>query len=406
MLKYKVTMPASVLASVLVVSTLIFIGVSLVMLLRNSELMMVWDHQRHAQQKANLISAITRYCQDSTLNTDLRRDTTLRLFPEEDSSWVTIQSCRWGLYEMLEITAGQQRASCLLGKTAESYYKAGLYIPDGQHILSIAGNTCLEGKLYLGKNGISYARIKSEFFNGTSVVPSQIYLSEKEFPVLEPETKTHVRDLFAYPVKALPLSGISGEESFSVPVVYRHIGAEIEEMNLSGRFVLYADDTLYIRGNNRLQGIIVVARKVRISQGFKGRLQIFARDSIVMENSVHLLSGSGLWVNGELPGRSIRLGEECMVEGYVVVMGNSLKQEHPVPHYFQPISSVVKGLVYVDGTAHIKGSIRGCLYARKLCYFASEGYYPDLLYEVTLCRNGEVVYPFLMRGPVERREVR
>lgn len=406
MWKYKVTMPASVLASVLVISTLIFMGVFFVMLLFDSELLLFSDCYRQGQEKAWLNSAVVRYCQDSTLHTGISTDTTLMLFPEERNSKVSIRSYRWGLYEILEITAGRYTARRLLGKAAESFYEAAMYVPERQRMLSVAGKTQLKGKLYLGAKGITYVRMREDFYKATLLDMSQIYRSKEEFPEVGQEVEALVSNLMANGLKELPPAEREGEVSFSHPIVYRQLEPDVGEMDLSGHFVLYAGDTLCIRENNRFRGVIAVARKVRITQGFKGSLQIFARDSIILEKQVILLPGSGLWVNGELSGRSIRLGENCVINGYVVVRGNRLTSERPVPHYFQSPGSLVKGLVYIDGTAHIQGSIEGCLYAREFCYFAPEGYYSDLLCDVMLRRNGAAVYPFLLKGPTERREVR
>lgn len=86
-------------------------------------------------------------------------------------------------------------------------------------------------------------------------------------------------------------------------------------MGLTGPYVLCAADSLYIRGDCRLRGVIIVAGKVRIGTGFKGAVQVFARDAIGLEERVVLQAGSGLWVNGGTRWRSVRLGENCRVDG-------------------------------------------------------------------------------------------
>ena len=54
-------------------------------------------------------------------------------------------------------------------------------------------------------------------------------------------------------------------------------------------------------------------------------------------------------MNGGTRWRSVRLGENCRVDGYVVVRGNTEQPQSPYAHYHQPSSAVVRGLVYVDG---------------------------------------------------------
>lgn len=406
MLKQNVTMPASVLASVLVISTLIFIGILMVMSLWNSDLLYLSGYNTREQQKADLSSAIVRYCQDTAFCSIFQGDTSLVLFPEVTASEVKFRKRSWGLYEMLEVTAGQQKTFRLLGKAAESFYRAVLYIPERQRTLSVSGNSRVDGRLCLGEKGLAYTQIKAEFFSGIPIELSRIGRSGEEF--LEPEAFVvgHIDDLFKNTGEALSDVELSGEESFGNPAVFRRVGREIRGVNLRGPYILSAADSLYIRGDCRLRGIIVVAGKVRIGQGFQGCLQVFARDSIILEEGVSLQAGSGLLVSGVYPGRLIRLGERCVIEGYVVVMGNDETPERPSAHYFQSSSCRVKGLVYVDGTAHIQGEIEGSLYVKELCYFAPEGYYMDLLYGLSLCRQPGIVYPIFMKSPAERREVR
>ena len=375
---------ASVMSSVLVVSTLMFIGMLGVLFLWDSEHLLAARYFFREQQRAHLSSAVVKYCQDTSFCIGFRQDTSLMLFPGLATSEVGFYRKRWGLYEMLLLTAGDEKKCCLMGKVDEGYSRAALYLPERGRTLSIAGKSRIEGKLYIGGQGVAYTQVRSP----------------------APEITAYVGELFRYAIEEWPEAENFGQATFAGPVEYRRIGQEIKAMGLTGPYVLCAADSLYIRGDCRLRGVIIVAGKVRIGTGFKGAVQVFARDAIGLEERVVLQAGSGLWVNGGTRWRSVRLGENCRVDGYVVVRGNTEQPQSPYAHYHQPSSAVVRGLVYVDGIADVRGVVEGSLYAGELCHFASEGYYADLFYNVSVCRSPGTVYPFLIKGPVERREVK
>ena len=90
-----------------------------------------------------------------------------------------------------------------------------------------------------------------------------------------------------------------------------------------------------------------------------------------------------------------------MIAGAKVIAG-----EQKQLLYYQPESSRVRGLLYVDGIAEVHGFVTGSLYARECYYFAPEGYYSGILYNAVLPGNPGGVYPLWMRGPYERREVK
>lgn len=397
---------ASVMSGVLVVSTLMFIGMLGVLFLWDSGHLLAARYFFREQQRAHLSSAVVKYCQDTLFCTGFGQDTSLMLFPGLATSEVGFRRKRWGLYEMLVLTAGDEKKCCLMGKADESYSRAALYLPERRRTLSIAGKSRIEGKVYIGEQGVAYTQVRSEFFDGIPIAVSDICRSGEMLPSPSPEITAYIDELFRYAAEEWPEAESSGQITFAGPAEFRRVGREMGAMRLTGPYVLCAADSVYIRGDCRLRGVIIVAGKVCIGAGFQGAVQVFAREAIGLEERVVLQAGSGLWVNGGSIWRSVRLGEDCRVDGYVVVAGNAERPESPYAHYRQPASAGVRGLVYVDGIADVRGVVEGSLYAGELCHFAAEGYYADLFYDLSVSRSSDTVYPFLMKGPVERREIK
>lgn len=402
------TLSASVLATVLVVCTLMLLGVLMVINLWNMDLTRYYLYHHGEQLRANVESGFLLYQSDSTLQRRWAKDSSILLFDEQEESRVRFTRDRWGMYEIVRVQAGNgKRYSVrLMGKTWESDKKAILYIPENDRSFSLTGRTFLEGMIYLPRNGISYTQMRSEFFNGKRVKEESVRISEKEFPGMDEETCQQITDLLSYAGPREWLETPALKNSFSEPTRWIETGENLSGLSVEGRIILYAPDDLYLEQDNCLENVIIVGRKIEIADGFTGCIQVFARDTIILGNQVCLKAGSGLHVKQKGEGCLVKLGDRDEINGYVIVESILSNDEQKRANYIQPETSKVRGLVYVDGIAEVHGMVTGSLYARECYYFAPEGYYSGTLYNTILPGNPGVAYPLLMKGPHERKEVK
>ena len=377
---------ASVLATVLVVSTLLLLGVLMVIELWNFDLVRYNLYHQGEQARANVESGFLLYSRDSTLSYRWEGDSSVLLFGQREDSRVRYSRQRWGMYEVVGVQSGRHCSVRLLGKKAETF---------------------AEGDVYLPRNGISYTQLRSEFFKGRALDKKQIKTSEERLPPLDEESRDVVNGLLDYAGEREWLeNGSVLQRGFREPVVRVEVGEYLSGVRVSGPVILYASSMLFVEENNRLENVIIVGDRVEFADGFSGCVQVFARDTILLGNQVCLKAGSGLYVRQEEEKGFIRLGEECEVNGYVIAGAKVSEGEQKQLLYYQPESSRVRGLLYVDGIAEVHGFVTGSLYARECYYFAPEGYYSGILYNAVLPGNPGGVYPLWMRGPYERREVK
>ena len=165
---------ASVLATVLVVSTLLLLGVLMVIELWNFDLVRYNLYHQGEQARANVESGFLLYSRDSTLSYRWEGDSSVLLFGQREDSRVRYSRQRWGMYEVVEVQNGRHRSVRLLGKKAESFWRATLYVPENNRAFSVTGRTFAEGDVYLPRNGISYTQLRSEFFKGKALDKKQI----------------------------------------------------------------------------------------------------------------------------------------------------------------------------------------------------------------------------------------
>lgn len=396
---------ASVLANVLVVSTLLLLGMlALVSFFDLSENGFYAWHQQE-QQRAYMESAFTLYSQDSSLYERGRGKDSCRyrLFEEDPASEVTFRRQMWGLYEVVTVeNYNQSRKSVrLMGKGAPAFAGAVLYLPDNGRSLALAGNTRISGKISYPGNGITYTQIRSAFFSGTPVEPGQLKKSTAYFPPVLPESREELERLMRLPVTGEVRNLCRLEVPFDEEIAVLSCGEWISGTEFGGHIVLHNDKEIYIDSTCHLDQVVVTAPVIIVGDGFRGSAQLLATDTILVGDRVKLVQPSGLYLSGSNPDRIVSIGKKSRLEGYLITEGPDKDQRRAQCRI--PSSAVCFGLVYVDGIAEVQGRVAGSLYMRESCWFAPEGYYSMVLYDAIVEENTGVVYPFWMEGPYERR---
>ncbi len=153
----------------------------------------------------------------------------------------------------------------------------------------------------------------------------------------------------------------------------------------------------------RLRDVLVVGRTIRVGDGFRGRAQLFASDTVLIGQRVTLGYPSGVFVARENPDRYIEIGPDSRIEGYAIVDGDG-KPAIKRANYRQDRTAVLRGLLWADGAAQVQGVVSGSLVANSLVYYSSEGYYEDMLYDMTLLENPAAAYPLWAEAVYRRKE--
>jgi hypothetical protein len=210
--------------------------------------------------------------------------------------------------------------------------------------------------------GVVYGQMGADFFSGDEIPPAMMSVSGEELPKPNAEAIATIKDL----------------------------------MPLAGR-------DLTIDGFQDLSDTVLVARKVRIEKGFTGPVQVFALDSIIVEAGVTLEYPSGLFSE-----KHVSIGDGSAVNGYVVVIPPEGSDEPDImqANYKQSRLARVRGMIYIDGIAQIQGIVSGTAFLDRAIYYSPQGYYENMLYDLTILENREMAWPLLLDGVPQREEVK
>lgn len=379
--------------------------VSVLMLTALLGLLTLWEHEtllfarscRLRQARADAKSAYALYRLHPERR-ELTADDGYLLYDSLPLSRVFVRVRPWGLYDAVRVsTADSLVQVCrLLGVEPEAGHT--LYSADNRSAVTLAGKTVLQGTLHLPQNGLIYGRVGSDFFQGTEIPRTAIRRSEAAIPAPDKEAEARIKTLFAQaeqvPSSPLPDSLWHPFQTDSA-AVFRLGDAEIGDCSLQGPVVLYANE-LRIDSTCRLEHLLVCARKITVGRGARIAAQLFARDTLVVEARAVLEYPSGIYAQ-----HYAEVGDRAEVNGYVIVCDMAHRKK-VTASYRQSRTARVRGLVWVDGVAQVQGIVSGCAVLRQPVYFSPQGYYKDMLYDITVLENPHTTQPLYLAS--ERRK--
>lgn len=386
----------SVLPTVVAVSVVMLTALLGLATLWEQEMSLFARSQRLRQARADVESAYVLY----RLHPDdesLTAPEGYLLYDSLPRSRVFVRPEPWGLYEAVRVRTGDSllHVCRLFGAAPEP--ENTLYYADNRSAVTLAGRTVLQGTLHLPQNGLIYGRVGSDFYRGKPIPHAAIRRAEAALPLPEPEVLRRVAALFAERPQAsepFPDSLFRSLQRDSAAVL-RLGDAEIGDCSLRGRIILCGDE-LRIDSTCRMEHLLVAARKITVASGARITAQLFARDTLVVEARAVLEYPSGIYA-----GQYAELGERAEVNGYAIVR-DTVTRKKVSASYRQSRTARVRGLVWVDGIAEVRGIVSGRVVVRQAVWFSPQGYYKDMLYDVTLLENPVTAQPLWL--PALRRK--
>jgi hypothetical protein len=343
-------------------------------IINENELIMKQINDNKAKYN-NIESAFLLYSKDSLFKRNLNLDGSFTLYDSVNSSRMIFSTEQWGLYELvaIECTNGYPRSKRLIGNKFPFKEDGSLYYACSNNGLSLTGKSVLEGKLFVPTQGISTKQLKSEFFRGKKPDKRKIVmLPGTMMPAPRMEIRAYTDSLF--------------------------------EVGICDSMVIVGD-RLYIDCHTQIEDhTIIIANSVTVGKGADLCAQIFAADTIILENGVLMRYPSGLFINRKNPARYMEIGNGCTVNGYTIVDGAG-DCNIRYPNYNLKNGAVVRGLVYVNGISKMAGIVNGAVVLNNSTLFLENEYYSHTLHNFVLLENKDLAYPTWLETDYGKKEV-
>ncbi|QEM09157.1 hypothetical protein [Mucilaginibacter rubeus] len=352
---------------------------------------------RSDQLRNNLNSGITILL--NTRDSIYNDGRTFSLF-NSDADSVSLKKTNWGIFEVCSASAFTGRDTLYqvfsLANAIDSAQWAALYLIDEDRPVSVSGNTLIRGNAFIPKAGIRAAYVDNKAYTGNpDIVNGKISDSERKLPQLSAGRLEQLKKQLALspPVSGFPAGTDSIAQSFLKPVLTYSFGKQVKtisHISLTGNIILYSDTTIFIDSTASLNNILVFAKGISVSSGFRGNCQLFASDSVSTGRNCRFSYPSCLGLlrfgTGNTVGLSARsdLGDRSTFEGLIFSYQKDEQQLPPVISLGK--SALVRGQVYASGILNLKAGVRidGSVFARRFLYQSEFTRYENYLINVSI----------------------
>lgn len=304
----------------------------------------------------------------------------------------------WGIYEQIILQAFIQNdtltRAMLIGTETDSL---ALYLSDENRPLSLGGKAKIVGNVRIPKSGIKKAYVDGKAYVYEKLVnDGQIDYSVRRLPQLDTLLLNRLSAVFQKKDNYSDLTELPIKQSFLKPTLYFDVSenAVLEAKSFAGNIIISSDSTLTIKASCKLDGVQIYAPSIIIESGFKGNCQLFALESIVIKDKVHLSYPSVAAVLKTAHSEvfpKVALGKAGSFEGVIFT--------------HEPKRSALQTMISLDSAASVKGElyagilkltetvvIEGKISCNSLMMQSKQVLYENFLIDLTLNRNARSKY--------------
>jgi len=371
-----------------------------------------------SQLDSNIESAIELYQVNPEMVSD-GSTASIDIFKDNPSN-VKVSSEFWGVYRLIRFETKYKELSktkiALFGNAYGSEKPFALYMTDKNRYLSVCGNSVVSGRCYLPKLGFRTSRIEGILFSGTiEKRDDYIFESSAQIPSPPDFMINNSKKIIEAEYVGINKQGdyLIGKKElynsfYDSLLVINAIDSiwKISNVSVSGKVVLHSYSIIELESSLELQNVIVAARKIIVKKGFVGHAQLFASDTIIVEEDVKLDYPTNLCVVSMNPATiSIMLRANSQVTG-VVWIWNELSNATYPPDLTIEHGATIRGQVYCPGKVLHKGVVIGSMIVDLFTLKTNYAYYENYLFNATI--NSEELplnfacMPFILKYPEMR----
>lgn len=334
---------------------------------------------------------------------------TLDLYGEARDTAVLIRRA-WGIYDIghAVVFQGQDSLSWqfLMGVPLPTKDRYALYLADEHLPLSISGNTHIRGDVYLPEAGIRRSYIENRSYSrDEDIHDGNIRISQNSLPPPDSivlsrlikwfTTSSSTRSEIEVDTLLLASQTASFRRSFAHDPLILHSAhpLTLSAVNLSGHIMVVSDTAITITSDSLLENIVLIAPNIHIDNNFKGQVQAFARDSLVVGSNCTFAFPSVLGLVNVPPESSldafqpqIRIDSATELAG--VVFSYCPRDDGEILASISlGTKSTVHGQLYADGVLELKGSVHGTTACRRFSLKTPSSLYDNFVLDGVMDLN-------------------
>jgi hypothetical protein len=326
-----------------------------------------------------------------------------------DADSVSLKQLAWGIYDIDVVKAFIQKDTLYktfsVANTIDSSKWAAIYLIDEDRPFSLSGKTMITGDAYIPKAGVQESYINNQAYSGDKrLIIGTKHVSEKKLPALADSKLKQLEQVVSqHPAGDSSLLKVDSiQQSFLRPTRIFNFKKEIQtikDIKLSGNIILFSDTTIIIDSTAVLNNVMVFAKAITVKSGFKSSCQLFATDSIYVENNCRFEYPSCLGILRFQTSKTST--QEKITLGKNTSFSGTLFTYEKAENLLKPSISIGKqatitGQVYSQGMLELKDStvVDGSVFASLFYYRNSFTLFENYLINTTI--NSKLLSPYYL----------
>ncbi len=373
---------------------------SLAFLLQLSQNGFFYVYSDYAQQRSLMLLVKSAAVVDRTDTLPVQKSfyRKLNVFNDDNDFPVAIARQRWGAFEVQKLYGQTRRyhrkEAYLLGQ--DFFFQAdgeALYLADMDKPLILVGAAMVDGKVTVPNDGIFPGNIDGQYYRFKQLVDGNISANASGLPPIDAGLSSFWQCCFDGSIKnrdslqvldASLLLRSSTPFSFFSPTAFFFFqgSASLNNVSIAGNAIVGASDRVVIPSSCKLDNVIVFARKIIVESGFRGRAQLFARDTIAIAAGATLTYPSVAMVMVDSKSNhkgTILLDKGAMLSGALVFSDERKADIFSLSGVEMEEGSTVNGIVYCNGMLSLAGEVNGSVYTRYFFVKRYSGFYVNYL---------------------------
>jgi hypothetical protein len=264
-------------------------------------------------------------------------------------------------------------------------------MPDRNQFISLVGNSFIRGDCYLSRLGVRKGNAEGRNFEGPFLHKGELFLSKEELPEINDNLLSYISpyqqgnfqksDSLCYYEDME--TGERVAQSFSQKTLFVQSAGKLvlDRDSFEDNIILYSTDTIEVWPSAQLVNILLMGKVIIFQKGYKGVLQAFAREKLLVGDNCNIAYPGFLMCNGD--SASIEIGKAAKVNGGVICHSASKEKSSLIIGK----GAQIIGKVYVNGDCRFEGSITGSLYCDCFVKKTDRAFYENFLIDCSINEN-------------------
>lgn len=327
----------------------------------------------------------------------------------EDKNYTfNVEKKNWGLYSILSVEAKyrslEYNKSILVGGNMPMESTYALYLANFSDGLFVGGNTFINGDCYLPKGEVDKASMGGQIYKRDTLIFGDIEKSKITLPAYDTVLTRNISNILDGlaiiegekksfdQIESAQMEVSFNEESL---VLYTDKPLYLQNCSFKGQIAIVSSEPITVMGSCELDLVQLYAPTILFMDNFKGSVQAFARDTLLVHENVSLNYPSAIGVVSNDGAGILEVEGNTNIEADVFMV--NLTNPFPKNTLIQiEKDCTIKGLVYSQGKLDLKGDVYGQVLTHELILKSSTSYYESHLLDVEI--NPEKLSPYFFNS--------